>query len=156
MSENASIRLRATLVAHDERGRILLVRHLRPGDTYWVLPGGGVEFGETIEKAVERETREELGVGVDVGRLLAIGELIDEGRHVVDFFLAGHLERNEGLNVRFEEGIAESAWVEPSELGGRRILPPEIIPVLEEASGEKMGPPVYLGTYDLQSRSKQI
>jgi 8-oxo-dGTP diphosphatase len=156
MSENAGIRLRATLVAHDERGRVLLVRPLRPGDTYWVLPGGRVEFGETIEKALERETREELGVGVDVGRLIAIGELIDEGRHVVDFFLTGHLERNDGLKLRFEEGIAESAWVERSELGGRRILPPEIIPVLEEASGEENEWPVYLGRYRARSRSKPI
>jgi ADP-ribose pyrophosphatase YjhB (NUDIX family) len=156
MSENADIRMRATLVAHDEHGRLLLVRQGHGGDTYWVLPGGGVEFGETIEKAVEREIREELGVGVEVGRLLAIGELIDEGRHVVDFFLTGHLERNEGLNVRFEEGIAESAWVERSELGGRRILPPEIIPVLEEASGGETGLVVYLGRYDIKSRSRQI
>jgi ADP-ribose pyrophosphatase YjhB (NUDIX family) len=149
MVENTGIRLRAALIAFDDRGRILLVRHVRPSDTYWVLPGGGVESGETIEKALEREVEEELGVRCEIERLQAVGELIYGQRHVVDFFLSGRLERNDGLKVRHEEGIAEMAWVEPDELGSKRVLPPEIIPVIETALKREMSAAIYLGKYKI-------
>lgn len=36
----------------------------------WTLPGGGVEYGESLEEAVVREVREEAGYDVTVGRPL--------------------------------------------------------------------------------------
>ncbi|WP_269457609.1 NUDIX hydrolase [Auraticoccus monumenti] len=36
----------------------------------WTLPGGGVEYGESLEEAVVREVKEETGYDVTVGRPL--------------------------------------------------------------------------------------
>ncbi len=46
----------------EANGMILLVRQRRAASTYWLLPGGGVERGETLTAALEREVREECGI----------------------------------------------------------------------------------------------
>jgi len=40
----------------------LLCRHEKPGREYWLLPGGGVNAGESLVHALRRELREELGI----------------------------------------------------------------------------------------------
>jgi len=44
------------------------------GDDFWTFPGGRPELGEPAARALEREMREEVGVRVEVGRLLFVVE----------------------------------------------------------------------------------
>jgi 8-oxo-dGTP diphosphatase len=68
-------------------GKLLMVEQGRRDERYWLLPGGGVRFGETLAQALVREIQEELALRVAVGRLLAIVESIspepDYPKHVV-------------------------------------------------------------------------
>jgi 8-oxo-dGTP diphosphatase len=56
------VRVSALLRWHD---RLLLCRQEKPGKEYWLLPGGGVNGGETLLDALRRELREELGIAWD-------------------------------------------------------------------------------------------
>jgi 8-oxo-dGTP diphosphatase len=63
------MRLRVTLiiVRNDE---ILLIDRQRNGRSYYVIPGGGVEPGESLAQAAIREAQEELSLDVELGPLL--------------------------------------------------------------------------------------
>ena len=62
----------AGLLIHE--GSILRVEQGRGDERYWLLPGGGVKFGETLQDGLRREFQEELGMRVGVQRLVAIVE----------------------------------------------------------------------------------
>lgn len=67
-------------------GRVVLVRHRAGSRTYHLLPGGGVNFGETIDEALRREVAEETGLQTRLGRLLFVSDTIDPNgsRHLVN------------------------------------------------------------------------
>ena len=59
MATEPRIRVSALLLWRD---RILLCRHEKPGKEYWLLPGGGVNSGESLVDALRRELSEEVGL----------------------------------------------------------------------------------------------
>ena len=57
-------------IAIIENGKVLLTQ--REDFEYWVLPGGGVEPGETVAQAARREAQEETGLEVELTRLVGL------------------------------------------------------------------------------------
>ena len=57
----------------------------------WIIPGGKVEFGESLEEAAKREIKEELGVDITITRLIDFHEAIHTNFNyhtIIFFFLA--------------------------------------------------------------------
>ena len=72
----------------DREGQLFLSRRgpqARNERGLWEFPGGSVEFGETLSSALQREMREEYGIGIKVGELLDVVDhiLSTEGQHWV-------------------------------------------------------------------------
>lgn len=134
----------AKAVVIDDAGRILLLDVHDPVDdvSWWELPGGGIEPGETSRQAVIREVAEETGLQVadaDVGdacwertvtfRWLGVQRWQRETVHIVrprDLTLgAQHLTDDEQSSVR---GLR---WWEPADIArGTDVFYPGRLPTL--------------------------
>lgn len=66
-------------ILFDASGRLLLIRRKFPPYVgQFALPGGFVDYGETVEDAVRRELKEETGIDADIDKL--VGVFSDPGR----------------------------------------------------------------------------
>ncbi|MBQ2270237.1 MAG: NUDIX hydrolase [Firmicutes bacterium] len=77
------------IIENDEQ-KILMVKQEHPERTVWMVPGGGIEEGETAAEAVVREMKEETGLNVTVGPMIFHIEEVSEkrGQRFVNFFMA--------------------------------------------------------------------
>lgn len=63
----------AGVIAVDDQDRVILLRRgFDPGRGRWTFPGGFVDLGESVEDAAHRETDEELGLAIELGRLVGV------------------------------------------------------------------------------------
>ncbi len=62
-------------------GKLLVTKMRDHRGIYYILPGGGQRPGETLCETVRRECLEEVGVEVEVGRLLYVREYIGKNHN---------------------------------------------------------------------------
>jgi ADP-ribose pyrophosphatase YjhB (NUDIX family) len=96
----------------DDYDRLLLVQRRRePEAGHWGLPGGKVDFGETVEAAVAREIEEELGIAIRLDGLMCLVDQIDmaAGTHWVAPVYRAVIASGAPVN-RDPAALAEIGW----------------------------------------------
>lgn len=118
----------------DAQKRVLMVRQHHEDKDIWMVPGGGVEEGETSSQAGMREVLEETGLHVKMGQLIWHVEEVSEkrGQRFVNFFLAelkgGDLHL--GSDPEFDESsqvLREVRFMSREEMCGLEVLYPEYL-----------------------------
>jgi 8-oxo-dGTP diphosphatase len=104
---------------------ILLVNHVKDGRSYWLLPGGWLEFGESLAAGLERELREECALETRTGKLLLLAESLppDRHRHVLNLVYQGEIVAGEAKLNEVSERLKGVAWRKKAELPGLTFFP---------------------------------
>ncbi len=117
-------------------GRLLLIKRISGGDTYYVLPGGHPEDNETPEEALEREISEETTLDIRVGKLFYTQENPSPryNNHKEHYYLCStdseYIELDK-TSIEYQETIQGKniyvpMWIDLEVLPKLQIYPPSI------------------------------
>ena len=103
-------------------GKVLLVRRARSSAKgFYSLPGGRVEFGESLHEALRREVDEETGLAIDIAGLAGWREVLPSasggGHYLIMSFAARWKDREPVLNHEHDD----FKWLKPDELGDLKM-----------------------------------
>lgn len=119
------IRMRVTVVV-EHQGAILVIKEKCSGQPCYNLPGGNVDYLESIPDATRREVWEETGLLVEFERMLWLDERIDgngKGKHTIGIGVLARLKGEETTPIPGgleDEEIEWAGWVPLEEF---RVMP---------------------------------
>jgi 8-oxo-dGTP diphosphatase len=98
------------LIHNKSEGKVLMVKNV---GSAWTLPGGAVEPGETLIEAVVREAKEETGLDIQAGHVVAVNEKFrpEKNAHAIFFTFIGKVIGGK-LEIKDDSEISEIKWVD--------------------------------------------
>jgi 8-oxo-dGTP diphosphatase len=107
----------------DDDGQVLLTRrNVEPFKGEWVMPGGKIDLGEPIVKALQREVMEEVGLKVEVEDIIDVFEHVSPGADNYHFIILYYLCRPLSCDISHNyDEVAEARWVSQEELAGYKM-----------------------------------
>ncbi len=135
-------------------GRILLtLNHDDTGD-FFLLPGGGQKFGETLQQAIKREVLEETGWVVEPGELILVRDYIGANHefarweadvHQTELIFRAIPVRNTEQALVPDLWQTGVEWVESERLKSLRIYPSVLKDILPKIIAGTYRGSIYLG-----------
>ena len=144
-ADRVRVRVGALLFDDDAApGAVLLAQHdgLWEDRPFWTPPGGGVEFGEGLAQALQREVSEETGVDVEVGPLRYVVDFVRPPLHAVSFY----------FSCRAADLDAAKLGTDP-ELGDRQMLRGLRLVPLDELASLTLYPEPFAGRLAADARA---
>jgi len=103
-------------------GKVLLVRRARsPAKGFYSLPGGRVEFGETLHAALHREVSEETALKVEIIDLAGWREVVPGIAGGGHYLIMSFAARWSGGEVALNEELDDYRWLAPDALFDLKI-----------------------------------
>ena len=103
------------------RGELVLIRRAKPPRLdEWSIPGGHVEWGESLKDAVVREVHEETGLAIDIVGLIDVVDAVsrnDAGAVSRHYVLIDFAARAVGGEIHAASDAGEARWVPYAQLG---------------------------------------
>jgi len=114
MTDNRQPRVCVGVIVQNPKGEMLLIRSHKFMHK-WIVPGGGIEWGERGEDAAKRETLEETGLRISDVTFLQVEECIfpEEFHKEQHFIFFDYYAKTTDTKVALNDEAQEYAWVSP-------------------------------------------
>lgn len=120
-------------VVFNAQGDILLIRRGKePQYGRWMVPGGRLEWGESLEAAAVREVLEETGVEIEIEAFVEIIEAITPGESGFHYVIMDYAARAVSGGPVAGSDALDAVWVSAA-AQNRYDLSPELLSVIAKA-----------------------
>ncbi|AFD05815.1 NUDIX domain-containing protein [Solitalea canadensis] len=104
---------------------VLLMKYIYGGTEVYGLPGGNPEVGESLQQAVVRELKEELGLTIEIDDLLFVAEThrVEKQEVVVHNIFAGKIVAGVPVLNAIHTSALSAEWINVDDLDDKNLYP---------------------------------
>ena len=129
-----------------ENGKVLLVEHTKENDSYFLTPGGGVDFCEDAKSALKREFMEELSIEIIPEDIVYVSESISPelSRHILNVVFSCTYKSGK-IMIGSDKRLSGYRYFSPEELDSVKVFPDSLSKCIKEIMLSESTGKIYYG-----------